>query len=74
MKINVKVLRPMLPNFLRLEGTEHTLSVAILDEAEAVELWDHWKAEWVAHVRNKRLLAQADKVRAALPQTGVEHG
>jgi hypothetical protein len=71
MKIRVQALTPMLPNFLRIKGSDDklTLSVAILDDQEAAELWDHWKGAWLEHVRQKRLFAQADKMRATDPKS-----
>ena len=53
--------RPMrMPNFLRyplMNAEDGSLDVGELSQEDAAQLWDEWKAVWLAHVA-KRATAQ----------------
>lgn len=57
-QVQVAPLTPRFVNYLRVpvRGGGDTLpfSVGELSDEDAARLWDHWKTEWLAHVKKRR--------------------
>jgi hypothetical protein len=57
-QIQVAPMTPRFVNYLRVpirgSNTALPFDVGGLSDEDAGRLWEAWKAEWIAHVRNRR--------------------